>query len=79
MEQRYCDANIFLGWFNREPDKVEACRGLVQASEKKEVQIVTSAITLTEVIKIKGQPPLEQEKEEIIRGFFEQPFISMLT
>ena len=79
MEQYYCDANIFLGWFNQEPDKVEACRGLVQASKEKKVQVVTSAITLTEVIKIKGQQRLEREKEDIIRGFFEQPSISIVN
>ena len=79
MRDVYCDANIFIGWFNNEEDKVEACRGLVDASEKGEVRIITSALTLTEVIKIKGQQPLPQSKEETIKGFFEQEFVSIVN
>ena len=79
MRNVYCDANIFLGWFNNEEDEVEACRGLVDASEKGEVRIITSALTLTEVIKIKGQQPLPQSKEETIKGFFEQEFVSIVN
>ena len=79
MQKVYCDANIFIGWFNNEEDKVEACRGLVDVSEKGEVRIITSALTLTEVIKIKGQQPLPQSKEETIKGFFEQEFVSIVN
>ena len=71
MRNVYCDANIFIGWFNNEEDKVEACCGLVDVSERGEVRIITSALTLTEVIKIKGQQPLPQSKEETIKGFSE--------
>ena len=79
MRNVYCDANIFIRWFNNEEDEVEACRGLVDASEKGEVRIITSALTLTEVIKIKGQQPLPQSKEETIKGFFEQEFVSIVN
>ena len=79
MRNVYCDANIFIGWFNNEEDKVKACRGLVDASEKGEVRIVSSALTLTEVIKIKGQQPLPQSKEETIKGFFEQEFVGIVN
>lgn len=79
MRNVYCDADVFLGWFNREQDKVEACRGLVDASEQGKVRIITSALTLTEVIKIKGQQPLPQSKEEIIKGFFEQEFVGIVN
>lgn len=79
MRKVYCDADVFIGWFNREQDRVEACRGLVDASEKGDVQIITSALTLTEVIKIKGKQPLPQSKEETIKGFFEQEFVSIVN
>ncbi len=79
MRKVYCDADVFIGWFNRERDKVEACRGLVISSEKGEVKIITSALTLTEVIKIKGQQPLSQSKEETIKEFFEQEFVSIVN
>lgn len=79
MQKVYCDADVFIGWFNKENDKVKACRGLVDASEKGAVQIITSALTLTEVIKIKGQQPLPQSKEEIIKGFFEREFVGIVN
>ena len=79
MRKVYCDADVFIGWFNEEDDKVKACRGLVDASEKGEVQIITSALTLTEVIKIKGKQPLPQSKEETIKGFFEREFVSIVN
>lgn len=79
MRKVYCDADVFIGWFNREQNRVEACRGLVDASEKGDVQIITSALTLTEVIKIKGKQPLPQNKEETIKGFFEQEFVSIVN
>lgn len=74
---RYWDAVTFLGWFNEEPDKVKLCSGIVDLAENGQVKIVTSAITLTEVIKLKGRPRLTKEKEDIIKRFFEQPYISI--
>jgi predicted nucleic acid-binding protein len=79
MNRCYCDANIFLGWFNREEDKVNACRGIVEASEKGELQIITSALTLTEVIKMKGQNRLPAKSEEQIRQFFEQDYVRIMN
>lgn len=75
ITRRYWDANCFLGWFNDEPDKIEKCKSVVEAAEAGELQIVTSALTLTEVIKLKGHPSLPAEREERIRTFFENPFI----
>lgn len=72
---RYWDSVCFLGWFNAEPDKVACCEGVVQHAEKKEVKIVTSALTLTEVIKIKNHPQLARDNEDIIRQFFQNEFI----
>ncbi|MXX38356.1 MAG: PIN domain-containing protein [Gemmatimonadetes bacterium] len=43
------------------------------------MRIITSALTLTEVIKIKGQQPLPQSKEETIKDFFEQEFIGIVN
>ena len=74
-DRRYWDANAFLGWFNDEQDKVGACQGVLEAAESGTIEIVTSALTLVEVIKLKGEKHLPREKEEIIRGFFENPYI----
>lgn len=72
---RYWDSDCFLGWFNKEKDKIELCRGTLTKAQNRELKIITSALTLVEVIKIKGKPKLPQEKEQKIIEFFENDFI----
>ena len=76
-KQRYWDSDVFLGWFQNEEDKVDKCHGVVKLAEDGELIIVTSALTMTEVIKLKGKPKLKKDKETIIRKFFEQGFMSI--
>jgi len=73
----YWDACTFLSWFNdiEEPENAKKCLGTIEAAKKEEVIIVTSAITLTEVIKLKGKKYLFQEHEKTIKDFFENEFI----
>ena len=73
--RRYWDSDCFLGWFNDERDKADACAAVIEAAEAGELEIVTSALTLTEVIKLKGHPSLPASREETIRLFFENPFL----
>jgi len=75
IDRRYWDANAFLGWLKGEKDKVTACQGVLDAAEAGTIEIVTSALTLAEVIKMKGKQPIARADEEKIRGFFEQPYI----
>jgi predicted nucleic acid-binding protein len=77
VKLRYWDANVFLGWFLNEPDKADKCLGVIKGAEEGDIKIVTSAITLVEVIKLKGQTKLKSKSEETIRKFFEQEFISV--
>ncbi|MHA1343770.1 MAG: type II toxin-antitoxin system VapC family toxin [Promethearchaeota archaeon] len=72
---RYWDSDCFLGWFNKEKDKIDLCRGTLTKAQNGELNIVTSALTLTEVIKIKGKQRLPKEKEQTIIEFFENDFI----
>ena len=66
---RYWDSNCFLGWFNNDVDEVNLLRGALNKAQKNELKIITSALTLTEVIKIKGKQRLPKEKEQIIIDF----------
>lgn len=75
IETVYWDANCFLGIFNNEQDKVKACKGTTARAEKGDLIIVTSAITLVEVIRMKGQPRLKREDENKIREFFLHKYI----
>lgn len=75
QDRRYWDSCAFLGWLKDEPDKVDECESVIRAAERGELKIVTSAVTLTEVVKLKGQPRLSEGDEERIKAFFEQPYI----
>ena len=60
--------------FNGEAGRLENCKSILLAAERRELRIVTSALTLTEVIKIKGKPILA-DAEDRIRAFFEHEWI----
>lgn len=77
--RRYWDACAFLGLLAEEPDKIDECNSVIRAAEKGEVRLITSAVTLTEVIKIKGSPRLKEEDEEKIRKYFENSYITVVN
>ena len=62
--QRYWDSDCFLGWFNAESDKVPLCKGIVEKAHRGEIELVVSAITLVEVIKLRGKPRLKKSAEK---------------
>jgi len=72
---RYWDSCAFLGWLANEADKVDECRGVIRAAEDGNLRLVTSSLTLTEVIKLKSQTPLPPDKEPEIRAFFMHDWI----
>ncbi|HEY3834482.1 MAG TPA: PIN domain-containing protein [Acidimicrobiia bacterium] len=72
---RYWDSDAFLGWLANEPDKVDECRGVIKAAQAGDVRLVTSSLTLTEVIKLKGRTPLPTDKEPVIKEFFKHEWI----
>lgn len=74
-DRRYWDSNAFLGWLNNEAGKSEKCGDVLAAAEDGKLEIITSAWTLTEVVRKKGEKPIPMESEQKIRDFFENPFI----
>lgn len=77
--QRYWDSDCFLGWFNAESDKVSRCKGTVEKAHHGKVELVVSAITLVEVIRLKGKPRLKESSEQKIKEFFENDFILLVN
>ena len=76
----YWDSSAFLAWLLPEPDREDHCKEVLDAAESGELEIVTSAVTLTEVIKIgKSAPRLKEADEEKIRLFFENPYILIFS
>src|SRR5438128_11081236 len=72
---RYWDSGAFLGWLAIEPDKVDECRGVIKAAEEGNLRIVTSSLTLVEVIKLKSHAPMPHDRGPEIQRFFQHSWI----
>lgn len=75
MDLRYWDAGCWCAELGKEAGRYERTRSVLKAAEGGRLRIVTSAISLIEVIKLKGGQPLTPDVEPKIRGFFKQPYI----
>ena len=75
VEIIYWDSDCFLGHFQAEAGKAEKCDGVLQRAERGEVLIVTSTLTLAEVLWMRGGPRLSREKAELVQKFFRRSYI----
>ena len=75
IELIYWDSNAFLGWFQEEPGKVELCEGTLGRAGDGEVLIITSALTIAEVLWLRNAPPIPKQKAELVRKFFRRSYI----
>jgi predicted nucleic acid-binding protein len=71
----YWDADCFLSFLKQENDKIQQCLGTTELAEKGKLIIVTSAITLIEVVKLDSQLRLDAKSEKTIKDFFNNPYI----
>jgi len=73
----YWDADAFLGLINGESDKIAECDEVWREAQNGVFQIVTSTLTIAEVIFMKGVPKLDPAKRPIVTAFFRSPWIVM--
>lgn len=66
----YWDSPAFLGLLNSEADKVLSCEDVWRAAERGLITIVTSTLTVAEVIYSKGVPKLDPAKRPLVSNFF---------
>jgi predicted nucleic acid-binding protein len=78
---RYWDAAPFIAWLKPEPWRRPACEGWLNLAEQGKVLIVTSTMTLVEVVKIDHTDILNlgPEAAATIEGFFRNSWISLRT
>lgn len=79
VELRYWDANAFLAYFQEETGRVDSCEAVLEQAEKGPVLIITSALTLTEVLALRGKrrlPPTQKMKNKVI-NFFKNEYIAV--
>lgn len=78
-ELRYWDSNCFLAYFNEEEGRADRCEFILSEAEKGGILIVTSALTLAEVLALRGEKrllPTENIKNKVV-AFFKQEYISV--
>lgn len=75
MDYRYWDSNAFLGWLAGETDKVPYCRPVLEAAQTGNLMIVTSALTIAEVLWLKGQQKIAPSQAKKIEDFFRHRWI----
>jgi hypothetical protein len=73
--RRYWDSDCFIGWLAAEPDKVDDCRTVIRAAERGDLVIVTSSLSIAEVVKLRHRKPIPPADADQVRKFFRQPYI----
>lgn len=75
-ERVYCDSCVWLGALNGEPDKADSTQWLIERTERGEVEIWTSTITLAEVYKVRqGGADADPDADKKLDDFLSQPYI----
>lgn len=77
--RQYWESSVFVSYLSEEEGRVEIVRDLLDEAYAGRLEIYTSSFTLTEVIKVKGHPPMTQKDEEKLVTFFEYPFINIIN
>ena len=75
MDYRYWDSVTFLGWLGDEADKVSSCRPVLEAAAGGTVVLVTSALTIAEVLWPQGHKKVAAQHAKKIEDFFRHSWI----
>ena len=75
LERRYWDSNCFLGWLQAEDDKIDLCRQVLDIAARGELEIITSALTIAEVLHLRGHEPIPADKRQQVVDFFKRSYI----
>ena len=69
------DSDCFLGWLQAEPDKETSCGEVLQAAEDGKALIVTSALTIAEVLALRNASPIPATERARVEEFFRNDYI----
>jgi predicted nucleic acid-binding protein len=75
----YWDSNAFLAWLQNEPGRDAACRDTLHAAQRGDFLIVTSALTMAEVLWLRGAPRLTEDKADILNRFFRRSCLRVVN
>jgi predicted nucleic acid-binding protein len=79
LKKVYWDSCVIIDWLeNTHPERIALIEPVVRAARDGHVLIVTSAWSMTEVVRLKGEP-LTDIDEQLIVEFFKEPYIELRT
>ncbi len=79
VERRYWDSDCFLGWLQDEPEKADKCGDVLALCERGEMEIVTSALTIAEVLMLRPRDALPKERRARVEALFARKFIHTIA
>ena len=77
VEKIYWDSDAFLGWLQQEAGKVELCAGTLERAKGGEVVIITSTLTIAEVLWMRNAPRITLDKATAVRKFFRHSYFRL--
>lgn len=75
MRTVYWDSDCFLAWLQDEVDKADLCGHVIDECERGKTRLVTSALTLAEVLALRGSRPIPVDRRAKVEAFFKQSYI----
>jgi predicted nucleic acid-binding protein len=75
MDRVYWDSACFLGFLLEEPDRVRFCEEVLIDARDGRLQIVTSALTIAEVLAVRNKPKIPDDQRKIVERFFKNEFV----
>ena len=79
LDRRYWDSNVFIDWLSEANPNQEKCKGIIQRAEAGKIEIITSALTIAEVLFVKGGKKIPKEKSEHIIDYFKNNYIKIVN
>ena len=77
--KRYWDSCAFLAWLQNEAGRADACNDTLEEAKQGAFIIMTSALTLTETLWLRGGPKLGEDKARILNRFFRRSFLRVVN
>lgn len=74
----YWDSSLFIKWL-KEEDRWQEVDAVLQKARNDEMLIVTSALTLAEVVKIDAERKIPKKEREKVVALFDEPMIEKIS
>lgn len=79
VELRYWDSSCFLAWLKEEKDRVSQCGQVLDLVQSGKIELVTSTLTVTEVLQVRKKDKLPKERRSNVENLFNRPSVKKIA